>query len=101
MSSQLIKEIDFEGVKALGNDDNVLVIDVREPKEIQETGSIPGSINIPSGSVEKALNLDEDDFHSLYGHQKPPKDFPLIFSCRSGTRSLKASVIAVQLGYTE
>lgn len=29
-------------------DDKVLIIDVREQKEIDETGKLPGSIHIPS-----------------------------------------------------
>lgn len=39
--------VSFEDVKSLKNDKNVLLIDVREPSELQETGVIPGSINIP------------------------------------------------------
>lgn len=37
----------FEEVKCAGNDSNTLIIDVREPAELQETGVIPGSVNIP------------------------------------------------------
>jgi rhodanese-related sulfurtransferase len=36
---------DLLEVKAKG--DAVVLIDVREPSEIQETGKLPGSINIP------------------------------------------------------
>nr|CAI5851036.1 unnamed protein product [Callosobruchus analis] len=39
----------FEDVKKFGNQPSkdVYIIDVREPSELQETGVIPSSINIP------------------------------------------------------
>lgn len=37
----------YEEVKDLPNHPQKLLIDVREPKELQETGQIPTSINIP------------------------------------------------------
>lgn len=37
----------YEDVKALKDDKGTLLVDVREPKELQETGVIPNSINIP------------------------------------------------------
>ena len=37
----------YEEVKDLPNHPEKLLIDVREPSEIAETGSIPTSINIP------------------------------------------------------
>lgn len=39
--------VNFEEVKNLQNDKNAYIIDVRSPSELAETGSIPGSINIP------------------------------------------------------
>lgn len=41
------KIVNFEDVKHAENDSNTLIIDVREPHELRETGVIPGSINIP------------------------------------------------------
>lgn len=37
----------YEEIKNLPNDPHKLLIDVREPHELQETGKIPTSINIP------------------------------------------------------
>lgn len=37
----------YEEVKDLPNHPDILLIDVREPEELQETGKIPTSINIP------------------------------------------------------
>ena len=46
-ASTMSDEVTFDYVKSLENDKNVLLIDVREPSELEKTGRIPGSINIP------------------------------------------------------
>lgn len=48
----------YEEVKDLPNHPEKLLIDVREPTELAETGSIPTSINIPCKiDIFKATNL--------------------------------------------
>jgi adenylyltransferase/sulfurtransferase len=34
---------------------NLVVVDVREPKEINESGAIPGAIHIPMAQIEKRI----------------------------------------------
>lgn len=43
--------VNYEDVNTLKDDANVYVIDVREPSELQETGCIPNSINIPCETI--------------------------------------------------
>lgn len=47
MAFTLLPVVTFDDVFKLKDDPNVLIIDVREPSELQDTGSIPRSINIP------------------------------------------------------
>lgn len=42
--------------KHLKDRKNIFFLDVREPKEIQELGSVKGYVNIPVGELEKRLN---------------------------------------------
>lgn len=42
--------------KKLESSRKPVVIDVREPKEVAESGSIPGALRIPLASVEKRMN---------------------------------------------
>ncbi|GJQ81678.1 putative heat shock protein [Trypoxylus dichotomus] len=93
--------IGWSEVNELKDDKNVLLVDVREPKELQETGIIPCAINIPLGTLENAFkDLTPEEFQAKYQREKPKTDTPLVFSCRSGNRSAKALNIAVGLGYT-
>lgn len=40
--------VDYNDILQAQKDDSILIIDVREPSEIDETGKLPGSIHIPS-----------------------------------------------------
>ena len=58
---------------------NYHLIDVREPEELIANGAIEGATNIPLGEIEERKN----DILSLEGN--------IIFFCRSGNRSGKAT----------
>ncbi|XP_013110581.1 rhodanese domain-containing protein CG4456 [Stomoxys calcitrans] len=97
-----IEIVYYEFVKSLPNHPEMLLIDVREPLEIQQTGRIPTSINIPLSNVKSALGDDTtpEEFKSKYGRDKPLENTTVIFYCRSGRRSQQAAEFAVALGYT-
>lgn len=65
---------------------NILLLDVREPSELKETGYIPGAVNIPTGQLA-------DKTSSL------PKDKKLVIYCRSGRRSAEAAKSLSGKGY--
>lgn len=123
MSQKSADIVNFEEVKLLsgGANSDALIIDVREPDELKETGVIPRSINIPCnflsvhvvsniicmkqyfivGQLEHVLkDLDNEAFKKKYAHAKPDQDSRIIFSCRSGRRSAEAATIAHKLGYS-
>jgi len=91
----------YEEIKDLPNHPEKLLIDVRREEEIEKTGRIPTSINILLTILE--INLSNETspqlFKTLYGRDKPEIYTPVIFSCRSGSRSLEAYKIAEALGY--
>jgi rhodanese-related sulfurtransferase len=41
--------------RALENEKNLFFLDVREPKEIEELGTLKGYVNIPVSQLEKRL----------------------------------------------
>lgn len=49
------KRVSAEDIDKLLADGKVLLLDVREPKELEELGTIPDSVNIPLGQLEKRL----------------------------------------------
>jgi phage shock protein E len=69
----------------LKEDNDALVLDVRQPEEYRE-GHIAGSKLIPLGELNKRLN-------------ELPKDKEIICVCASGSRSQSATKFLVGAGY--
>ncbi len=64
---------------ALGD---VIIIDVRTPKEYKE-GHIPGSVNIPVQIIVKEFDLSAANFETKYGFAKPAINANnIILTCR-------------------
>ncbi|XP_047362692.1 rhodanese domain-containing protein CG4456-like [Vespa velutina] len=92
--------VDYNDILQAQKDENVLIIDVREPSEIDETGKLPGSIHIPMGDVTSTLtNLSEEDFVKKFNRSKPHNDTKIILSCRSGKRSGMVQEELQKMGY--
>ena len=73
----------------LMNDDNTIVVDVREPNEFAE-GHIEGARNIPLAKIDERAG-------ELHSH----KETPIIVTCQSGTRSLTAGKKLTKLGFSQ
>ena len=76
-----------------------IIIDVREPNELQATGKIPGSQNLPITSAADGFFLPPDEFEDRFGFEKPGKDDEVIFYCKAGVRSRAAARLASQAGF--
>lgn len=78
---------------------NRILIDTREPSELQSTGTIPGSINIPITSKPDSFFLTEEEFEDRFGFERPGKDQEVVFYCKAGVRSRAAAELAKQGGW--
>lgn len=95
-----ISLVTVDQLHSMLQNNDVRLIDVRNPGELKQEGKIGRAINIPLLELDSALKLSDDDFKSKYEMTKPSKDdCNLVFHCRSGVRSLKAAQIAKQNGY--
>lgn len=77
----------------------VVIVDVREPGEIQSTGKIPGAINIPITSAAQSFHVPEADFEHVFGFERPSRDSTLLFYCKAGVRAKSAAGLAKHAGY--
>ena len=75
---------------------NRILIDVREPAELQATGYIPTAINIPITSSPDAFFLPEMEFEDRFGIPRPGPDTEVVFYCKAGVRSRAAARMAAQ-----
>lgn len=81
----VLKTIQYNEIDELIAKGNILV-DVREPKELEKLGSIPGSVNIPLGQLRERL-------------AELPKDKTIYITCQVGLRGYLAVRILEQNGF--
>ncbi|WP_347839815.1 rhodanese-like domain-containing protein [uncultured Draconibacterium sp.] len=72
------------------------LIDVREPGE-HNHGYIPGSVNIPRGTLE--FNIGKEEFWESTGFYYPEKSELFVLYCKKGSRSILAAETLKKLGY--
>ncbi|KAJ2902578.1 rhodanese domain containing protein [Zalerion maritima] len=90
----------FEDVKAVaGKDQNIVIVDCREPHELVELGRVPGAVNIPIDTAPDSYAISEDEFEDRFGYSRPPKDAHLVAYCRAGVRCHTAAELAKQAGF--
>jgi len=93
--------VTYDQLKQVLAGGTAVVLDVREPWELREYGNIPGSINVPLGQVNLALQLDPEEFKEKYGGDMPQPTDNIVFTCLAGIRSKKALDAATSLGYKD
>jgi rhodanese-related sulfurtransferase len=74
---------------------DVLVVDVRDPTEVQQSGKIRGAVNVSRGMLEFRA-----DPESPYHNPEFRKDRTVLLHCASGGRSALAGRTLQEMGYT-
>jgi rhodanese-related sulfurtransferase len=87
LSQSKVKQFTAEELeKFLAEEKNVFLLDVREPKELEQYGSVKGYINIPLSQVENRLN-------------EIPKDKTIVTLCERGVRAGRVAETLIKHGY--
>jgi rhodanese-related sulfurtransferase len=71
----------------------VVIIDIRDVRELQRDGKIPGSFHCPRGMLEFWI-----DPSSPYHKDVFAQDKKFVFHCASGWRSALATQVAQRMG---
>jgi rhodanese-related sulfurtransferase len=79
----------------LVDDPGVVLLDVREPGERQQTGAIKGAVAVPRGFLEFAVD-PESPMHN----KAVTPDKHVVIYCASGGRSALSSKTLKDMGYT-
>ena len=75
---------------------HVLVVDVRDPTEVQQSGKLAGALNVSRGMLE--FRADPD---SQYHNPAFQQDKTILLHCASGGRSALAGKTLREMGYTK
>lgn len=81
-----------EAIKLYGRDDTVLV-DIRDPRELQREGKVPGAFHCPRGMLEFWIDPNGSYFKPVFGQDKK-----FVFFCAGGMRSALAAQTAQRMG---
>ena len=76
----------------LGRDDTVLV-DLRDPRELEREGKMPGAFHCPRGMLEFWIDPDSPYHKPIFAEDKQ-----FVFFCGGGWRSALAAKAAQEMG---
>lgn len=90
----LVPRLSVEDAMAKHGGDNVVIIDVRDGKAIEETGTIAGALRIPRGFIEFAA--DEATPHH---NDALSKDKEILLVCGAGGMAALTGRTLLEMGY--
>ncbi len=88
-----IETLEFETVINLLKDDGVVFVDLRDPRELEREGKMPGAFHCPRGMLEFWI-----DPESPYAKPVFQQDKKFVFFCAGGWRSALAAKTAQDMG---
>jgi rhodanese-related sulfurtransferase len=90
-----IEEVETADLIAMARNDDVVIVDIRDVRERQRTGYIPGSFHAPRGMIEFWVDPDSPYHKSVFS--EPGKRF--VFHCASGWRSALTVATLQDMGF--
>jgi rhodanese-related sulfurtransferase len=88
-----IETLDVGAVKKLLGDVGVVLVDIRDPRELEREGKMPGAFHCPRGMLEFWI-----DPESPYAKPLFQEDRKFVFFCAGGWRSALAAKTAQDMG---
>lgn len=90
-----IDEVETPDLVAAVNDPNVVIVDIRDIRERERTGFIPGSVHAPRGMVEFWIDPESPYFKEVFGQEGKK----YVFHCASGWRSALTVATLKDMGF--
>lgn len=89
----LVESVTISDAAAALNDPDTVLVDIRDPRELERDGMIPGAFHAPRGMLEFWI-----DPESPYHKPRFAEGKTYVFYCASGWRSLLAAKLAGEMG---
>ena len=89
----VVETMPVDQALSLHGDEGVVFVDLRDPREVQREGRIPGAFSCPRGMLEFWI-----DPESPYAKPVFAEDKRFLFYCASGWRSALAARTAQEMG---
>ena len=92
-ANKVIETMPVKQALSLIDSDDYLFVDLRDIREIQRGGMLPGAFSCPRGMLEFWID-SESPYHKTVFNQ----DKTYVFYCASGWRSALSAKIAMEMG---
>lgn len=89
-----IREVETQDGIAMMGDPDVVIVDLRDVRERQRSGFIPGSFHCPRGMAEFWVDPESPYFKDVFGEEKT-----FVFHCASGWRSALTTATLNDMGF--
>ena len=77
-----IREVTATEAIELSKRDDVVIVDIRDPRELTREGKVPGALHAPRGMLEFWIDPESKYFKPVFGEEKT-----FVFFCAGGLRS--------------
>jgi len=88
-----IKTISLQEARARHDKEGVVFVDLRDVRELDREGMIPGAFHCPRGMLEFWIDPDSPYYKDVFGSGKE-----FVFYCNGAWRSALAADVAQQMG---
>lgn len=90
-----VETIEVSDAAKLVDDDGVVFVDIRDVRELQREGKIPGATHAPRGMLEFWVDPESPYYRDVFGQEKR-----YIFYCAGALRSALAAQTVQKMGMT-
>lgn len=90
-----IEEVETPDLIARVDDPDTVIVDIRDIRERQRTGHIPGSVHAPRGMIEFWVDPDSPYFKEVFGQEGKA----YVFHCAIGWRSALTVATLQDMGF--
>ena len=90
-----ITEVSAPDLIARHGDPGLVIVDLRDIRERQRTGAIPGSVHAPRGMIEFWIDPESPYFKEVFGQE----GVDYVFHCASGWRSALTVAALQDMGF--
>jgi rhodanese-related sulfurtransferase len=88
-----IEEIEARDAVKLAARDDVVLVDIRDIRELGRDGKVPGAFHVPRGMLEFWIDPESPYYKEKFGQDKK-----FVFFCAGGLRSALAAKTAKDMG---
>ena len=92
-AKRAIEEIEATDALKLAGRDDVVLVDLRDPRELEREGRIPGAFQCTRGMLEFWIDPESPYYKPIFGEDKK-----FVFFCAGGMRSALAAKTAQDMG---